>query len=303
MKMQLELLAAITLGLILGIPGRAQAQYTYTTIDVPGSTRTSVNRNSSHALAGEFDDEDGTTHGFVLNNGVFTTIDVPGSVYTTIYGINNSGELCGYFSLPGEGDVTHGFFRDKKGVFTTLDPPGSVHTFANGINEHGDIVGVYRDSDQTRHGFLLSKGIYTTLDVPGAGGPDGGTIPLGMNDHGEVVGDFTYFDGWGLYRFPFVESDGVFTPLYIHGSDIPGFWWGVATGINNAGTVVGSYLSLLDFGFHGYVLQHGQYATVDVDGPFSQTNVTTINAEGQIGGRFTDEDGATHGFVGTPVNN
>jgi hypothetical protein len=61
-------------------PGLTQAQYTFTTIDVPGSTRTAANGNSTHEIAGEFDDADGNTHGFVLNKGVFTTINAPGAV-------------------------------------------------------------------------------------------------------------------------------------------------------------------------------------------------------------------------------
>ena len=72
-----RMFAAVVLGLFLGISGPAKAQYHFTTYDVPGSTRTAVNGNSPHAIAGEFDDADGNTHGFVLSNGVFTEIDVP----------------------------------------------------------------------------------------------------------------------------------------------------------------------------------------------------------------------------------
>ena len=52
-------LATVALGLCLGFPGLAKAQYTFTTYDVPGSTRTAVNGNSPHAIAGEFDDASG----------------------------------------------------------------------------------------------------------------------------------------------------------------------------------------------------------------------------------------------------
>ena len=67
-----RMLATVALGLFLAAPGLAKAQYNFTTYDVPGSTRTAVNANSTHAIAGEFDDADGNTHGFVLSNGVFT---------------------------------------------------------------------------------------------------------------------------------------------------------------------------------------------------------------------------------------
>ena len=50
----------MALGLFLGFPGPAKAQFNFTTIDVPGSTRTAVNANSPHAIAGEFDDATAT---------------------------------------------------------------------------------------------------------------------------------------------------------------------------------------------------------------------------------------------------
>ncbi len=83
-----RLFATVALGLFLAIPGAARAQYHFTTYDVPGSTRTAVNGNSPHAIAGEFDDTIGNTHGFVLSNCDFTQIDVPGAVFTSVNGIN-----------------------------------------------------------------------------------------------------------------------------------------------------------------------------------------------------------------------
>ena len=71
-------LAAVVLGSVLSIPGLAKAQFDFTTIDVPGSTSTAANGNSTHEIAGEYV-VDGNTHGFVLNKGVFTTIDFPPS--------------------------------------------------------------------------------------------------------------------------------------------------------------------------------------------------------------------------------
>src|SRR5262245_36056510 len=90
-------LVAVVLGLLLGVPGVAQAQFSFTTIDVPGATSTAVNGNCANAVAGEFDDADGNTHGFVLSNGVLTQVDVPGAVLTTVNGINAKGELAGIY--------------------------------------------------------------------------------------------------------------------------------------------------------------------------------------------------------------
>ena len=92
-----RMLVPVALCLLMGVPGSAEAQYAFTPIDVPGSTRTAANGNSPNAIAGEFDDAAGNTHGFVLSKGVFTPIDVPGSTFTSVNGINASGELAGIY--------------------------------------------------------------------------------------------------------------------------------------------------------------------------------------------------------------
>src|SRR5947209_15506358 len=70
-----RLFATVAMGLFLALPGPTKAQYHFTTYDVPGSTRTAINGNSPYAIAGEFDDASGNTHGFVLSNGIFTQIN------------------------------------------------------------------------------------------------------------------------------------------------------------------------------------------------------------------------------------
>jgi hypothetical protein len=120
-------LAAVAFGLLLSVPGLTQAQYRFTPINVPGATATSANGNSTHEIAGGFDDAGGNTHGFVLNKGVLTTIDVPvpGATTTFLNGINAAGQLAGTY-IDGAGTV-HAFFKNN-GYFTTLDPPGSIRT-------------------------------------------------------------------------------------------------------------------------------------------------------------------------------
>jgi hypothetical protein len=105
----------------LGIPGlaRAGANFNFTTIDVPGSTRTAANGNSTHEIAGEFDDKAGNTHGFVLSKGVFTQIDVPGASSTRVNGISANGRLAGTYQ--DKNGVLQAYFSSA-GSFTTLDP-------------------------------------------------------------------------------------------------------------------------------------------------------------------------------------
>jgi probable HAF family extracellular repeat protein len=58
---------------------------------------------------------------------------------------------------------------------------------------------------------VLSKGVYTRLDAPGA---DGFTVAQGINNAGQVVGQFTDADGDG---HGFVLSKGVYTTIDVLG--------------------------------------------------------------------------------------
>jgi probable HAF family extracellular repeat protein len=76
----------------------------------------------------------------------------------------------------------------------------------------------------------------------------------------------------------------------------------VAEGINNRGDIVGLYSTDGGDSTHGFIFRGGVYTTIDV--PFTgatNTQIFSINATGQIAGRYDDENGITHGFVGTPL--
>jgi probable HAF family extracellular repeat protein len=87
----------------------------------------------------------------------------------------------------------------------------------------------------------------------------------------------------------FLLSGGTYTTL-----DVPGVTFTAATGINDAGQIVGSYIAA-DGNFHGFLLSEGIYTLVDVPGATS-TFIYGINNAGQIVGSY---DG--HGFLATPA--
>jgi probable HAF family extracellular repeat protein len=281
------MVAAAALGLLASVPGAARAQYVFAPIDVPGAAATYANGNSTNEIVGEFDDQDGNTHGFVLRRGVFTQVDVPAADgYTSVNGVNAKGERSGIYH---DGVRFHGYFCSK-GIFTTLDPPGSIRSTGNFLNAQGQVVGLYRTPDNTRHGYIWSKGVFTTLDAPAAAAPLG-TNAFGINDHGQVVGTYVDKDG---NRHGYVLSKGVFTTLDAPGAD----GYTLAEGINNAGQIVG-YSQDADGTSHGFILDDGAYTTLDVPGSF-WTEVYSINAKGEIVGAYKDADGV-HGFLGTPA--
>ena len=149
---------------------------TYTTIDFPGATATSLNGgpNPSGTSVGSYTTA-GVTHGFTLTKGgVFTSFDPPGSTLTTPGFISPQGDIVGNYL--DASNVSHGFILDGKN-YTTLDFPGAAGTALSGLNPSGEISG-FTCSDpacgsfgapNTTHSFVVSKkGVFTSFDPPGA---------------------------------------------------------------------------------------------------------------------------------------
>ena len=209
--------------------------------------------------------------GTALADYVFTPIDPPGAEQTHATGINNNGNIVGWYQ---DGSGTHGFL-DVNGSFTTLDVPGSFSTYALGINNQGLIVGGYQVAVQLDpfstafifHGFIYDGSTYQTLDSTVT--PE--TILNGINDSGVITGqDAGCCGGSFIY-------DGSF-----HLISVPGSLFTEAGGINNAGQVTGFYRAPGP-GFHGFVYTAGSFQLFDVPGGFD-TEPTDINNDGVVVG-------------------
>ena len=207
----------------------------FTTISAPGATILSANGiNDAGQIVGNQRVGD-MFQGFVDSGGTFTTISVPGATGTSAAnGINDAGEIVGTYAA-GEGGAQG--FVDNGGVFTTISVPGALATFANGINDAGQIVGNQRVGDMFQ-GFVDSGGTFTTISIPGALA----TVANGVNDAGQIVGTYgieVIEDGktQGFKTQGFVNNGGVFTTI-----SVPGATFTYATGINDAGQIVGAYI-------------------------------------------------------------
>jgi len=115
---RLVLTAAVLVNLVQ--VGRADS-YTFTPINVPGATNTTVTGiDNAGQIVGHYS---GTQfHGFVEDGGRFTIIDPPGSVGTHPLGINSAGQIVGWFNPTITASIVRGFLYDR-GSFTTIDAP------------------------------------------------------------------------------------------------------------------------------------------------------------------------------------
>ena len=187
----------------VGVPGLFEI------FDVPLATLTEAFRiNDAGDIVGRYRDLEGN-HGFVRHNGSFSitpefpidinndgsflltespSISPPHSVFTRALGMNDEGQVVGFF-VDDIAFAMHGFVGTPNSL-VLFDIPGAEFTQLWDINNHGEIVGVYEDDGRV-HGFIKNSDGFITLDVPGAYF----TQLSGLNDKGQIVGNWQDRDG------------------------------------------------------------------------------------------------------------
>lgn len=194
-------------------------------------TTTAFGVNSSGVVSGTFNSD--VDHGFFYNRGRFTQYDVPGVVHTSVTGINDAGDFCGFFFNDGA-LITP--FLNVGGTLIPFSLPGINVIYPRAINNRGQVVGVYTDPvDQSvEHGFFRDSDGTVTYPLDFPNGRD--TAILGINDRGMLVG------GWrdtSLYFHAFLLQ----LPDRFLSYDYPAGEYSTFSGINNSGLISGSVLS------------------------------------------------------------
>jgi probable HAF family extracellular repeat protein len=211
-----------------------------------------------------------------------TLFAFPGAVATVGHGINNLGEVVGYYF-----DASfnrHGFLFDGK-VFASIDLPGATDTAAQKVNDSGLVVGWFDKADGVPHGFSYKNGVYTAIDFPGSID----TIAEGVNAEGDVVGAY---DDTNFITHGFLLHNG----RYLR-TDAPYALQTELTSINDEGQIAGitwddqfngPYLGLVKDGMN-FTMMH--FPGAQFTYPFS------INNSSMLTGQFFDADGYGDGFV------
>jgi hypothetical protein len=230
-------------------------------------------------------------HGGNINGeATYISFSVPGALGTYPMSINNSMTVTGYYYV--SPTVTRGFLRDADGNITTFSVRDGVWTEPESINTAGDITGFYEDFPAAQsfgvlHGFIrYADGRTVTFNGPASGNAGSQAQPIGINDWGEVVGNFPFPN---VAANVFTRSaSGSFSDFDLA---IGSSYATVATGLNDSGTIIG----YVEPGFFGYTFDpKGIVDTFDVPLKLGQddyvgneiTTPESINADGAIAGWY-----------------
>jgi uncharacterized membrane protein len=256
-----ELLGINNLGHIVGYSGsgaagqpnhaylvrRPYSQARYQSFSFPGSAQTQLTGlNDKGVQVGFWSTQNNTSgidnnFGCYLMNGHFRSVNFPTADNMTppvnqLLGVNDH-------------DIAVGFYTDAKGfdhayrydiatkTFTTVAVTGASSVVAAAINNSGSVAGFFANSAGTTEGFVLRpSGQLSVLDFPRATK----TRALGVNNSGEVVGDYQLGSGRRArsHGFTWTQRHGFTT---VDGPD--GAVDTTINGVNNAGELVGSYVT------------------------------------------------------------
>jgi hypothetical protein len=191
-----------------GTSGFLYAGGKFVTLGLPGSSYALSINNLGQVL--------GVSSGvpFIYANGVYS----PAPVAVTAF--NDKGQFVGTEFISGVGQVG---FLYSGGVTTTVSLPGSLSTQLSGINDNGIAVGRSVFPGSLTLGFTYTNGSITTFSAYA-----NYTVPTGINNPGQIIGEANGPVYEGYCCGSFLLSNGTLTPLI-----------GLATGINDLGEIVG----------------------------------------------------------------
>jgi uncharacterized membrane protein len=136
----------------------------------------------------------------------YAPIKVPSAVATEARGINNNGEIVGFYKTAACHDYvvtvpscpTKGF-KYVNGQYIKLMVPNSTSTAIMGVNDLGDLVGFYTKSDGSKHGFIwYHQNVVKTIDYPNPPS-NTHTVAFGINKAGTVVGGLWVIASGGTF--------------------------------------------------------------------------------------------------------
>lgn len=207
---------------------------------------------------------------FLYQDEVFLDISPPGATYSQAMGINDLGQVVGWYQ---NAQQVKKAFIYQNGTFTDLLRVNGpfVNPDPSAINNLGQIVGQYYSNGY--RAFIYQNGVVTDLGLSGSDADD-------INDAGQVVGYITVASG--IYHAFFYEN-GVMTDL----GTLSGDTHSRATRINSIGQVVGSstsYSASNVFQYHAFLYQNNSMTAYIPITENTHSFAGGVNDLGQIAG-------------------
>ncbi|MGH3165282.1 MAG: hypothetical protein ACRDN0_05230 [Trebonia sp.] len=239
---------------------------------------------------------------------VLTLNDRRDLTFNQLLGINNEGEIAGYFGSGAQGHPNKGYeLRPPfaQGSFGSENFPRSVQTQVTGLDDRGITVGFFSTQNTTSQsndnfGFYDWEGRFRVVDFPTG---DNSKPPvdqlLGVNNSGIAVGFYTNGAGsargyeYNIFRRRFSR---VVVPGAPTGTAGPSL---TAAGINNRGDVTGFYNKTSSTVDAFLKLRSGKFVTIAYPGAAS-TQAFGVNDSDEVVGTYTTGSGnsaVTHGFT------
>jgi hypothetical protein len=152
--------------------------------------------NDHDIAVGFFNGAQGQSHAFEfsIRGHWFRRLHIPGAVSSTAAGINNRGEIVGFFST--KKGATKGFVITARGAIIEFSIPGASSTMAFGVNDFGAVVGTFMrgsGNNAKSFGFVWRPG--HGVQVVNAPLGRGATTLNGINNAGDLVGFYTAANG------------------------------------------------------------------------------------------------------------
>jgi hypothetical protein len=226
---------------------RPYSQAKYQSLSFPGSAQTQFTGLNDRGVQVGFwstqDNSGGVDNNFgcYLMDGQFRSVNFPTA--------DNARPPVNQLLGVNDHDIAVGFYTDAKGLdhgyrydiatktFATVAVTGASSVVAAAINDSGSVAGFFASPAGATEGFVLRpSGQMSVLDFPRATM----TRALGVNNSGEVVGDYQLGSGRGArtHGFTWTQGHGFTT---VDGPD--GALDTTINGVNNAGELVGSYVT------------------------------------------------------------
>jgi len=224
-------------------------------------------------------------------------IDTGDPTFNQALGINNAGEIAGYFGSGAAGHPNKGYTTTPLyTAFTNENFPGSAQTQVTGINNIGTTVGFWSDTNtnvglDSNFGFVNVGGTFTNVINPNtAATPPVFNQLLGVNDSNIAVGFYT--DAAGVtHGYTYNIATKTFS-ADINDPNAVGNT--TAAAINNAGEIVGFFTA--GGVTNGFIDLGGVFTTLDAAGAVD-TSLLGINDLGEAVGFDVDAMGNMHGII------